>query len=155
MQNPGQIQAIGMQQGSGFSAQGFMPQLIAIVPMIQGAMLHSSLSGAMSNYSCNSCKSSFEEFLMHGKFSCPDCYEAFASELRKQLKHAHGASRYQGKYPVRAYKHLRVIKTIQQLKVKLDEELKKENYESAVEIRDTIKNLEQEIENSFKTTPMD
>jgi protein arginine kinase activator len=130
---------------------GVNPPIIAIIPMIEMEVMHSNIP----DISCKKCKCSFNEFLIQGRFSCTECYEAFAHQIKQHKVHSGEPTRYFGKYPVRAYRHLQLLRQIQYLKQQLNEEVKRENYDNAVKLRDTIKNLEKEVEQSTKPTSVD
>jgi protein-arginine kinase activator protein McsA len=104
---------------------------------------------------CPDCRLSFKEFLMSGFFSCPGCYDAFSREIRAHLAMAGKPQFYRGKVPARAFKHLKMKKLIGSLKGQLDDEVRHENYETAARLRDTIRNLEGEVERYSQNTRMD
>jgi protein arginine kinase activator len=127
------------------------PPIIAIIPAIQVQAVQSTVP----DVSCRKCKCSFSEFILQGRFSCPDCYEAFALQIKQHQAQLGQSGRYCGKHPARAFRHLKMLKQIQELRQQLNEEVKRENYDNAVKLRDTIKDLEKEIEQSIKSTSMD
>ena len=46
---------------------------------------------------CDSCKTTFDEFLNTGKFGCENCYDAFESQIDPLFKNIHGTSRHVGR----------------------------------------------------------
>jgi protein arginine kinase activator len=133
------------------SAMGINQPLIAIIPVLE----MQNVSTSVPDITCKRCNCTFNEFLIQGRFSCPECYEAFAQQIRHHKTATGEKNRYCGKFPARAYRHLQLLRQIQYLKLRLNEEVKKENYDNAVRLRDTIKDLEKEVEQSIKSTSVD
>lgn len=120
-----------------------IPQVLAVIPMI--AQMQQQRR-EIPDLRCEKCSCTFREFLNDQLLSCPQCYDSFSREIRKILLRATGKTQHTGKIPARAFKHLKIKKLIERLKTQLRREVKKENYETAARIRDTIKNLEQEVD---------
>ncbi len=95
---------------------------------------------------CSTCDGSYREFLEKGLFHCPGCYESFASQIRAHRDRTGKAGHYKGKIPARAFRHLKTRKLINDLRGQLQDEVVHENYETAARLRDTIRNLEDEVE---------
>ena len=53
-----------------------------------------------TNVVCPSCGMTYDEFLKHGTFGCPDCYRTFHFLLDGYLKKMHGSSTHCGKSPL-------------------------------------------------------
>ena len=121
---------------SGFSSN-------AVITMIASALASRQ---QVPRIKCKRCGYSFKEFLMSGLLSCPGCYDAFGGELKKQANDIHGYYTYKGKAPARAFSHVKTRRVIEDLRRKLDKEVRNEDYEEAARLRDMINNLEQEIE---------
>jgi len=96
-------------------------------------------SSVFSTTTCDSCGASFDDFSKTGKFGCPECYNAFSSQLASPLKRIHGNDRHIGKIPKRAGDG---VSKITQLKNRLAEAIAKEDFENAATIRDEIRRLE-------------
>ncbi|TFG64826.1 MAG: DNA helicase UvrBC [Spirochaetales bacterium] len=92
---------------------------------------------------CPNCGISREEFKKTGKLGCAGCYNAFNKDIVRMLRKLSGASRHKGKYPSRlkSYKSFLIDREI--LKQKLEDAVKREDYEAAAAIRDRILKLEQ------------
>ena len=104
---------------------------------------------------CKGCNNTFEDILNTGKFGCPECYETFENEIDELLNRMHGRNRHVGR--LGAGEKARVDNTknieekektntennkINELKAKLKDLIKEENYEEAAKVRDEIKKLE-------------
>lgn len=142
-----EVQAdIIIEGGGGNLPPGVMaqiPQILAIIPMLAAG---AAPKEQMPDITCSKCGYTFADYVSAGFLGCPNCYKAFWREIRNQMKHSFGAAKYQGKVPARGFKYLKTRKVIEELKEQLDLEVSKENYETAVYLRDTIKNLEIEVE---------
>lgn len=74
------------------------------------------LSGILSNYAknlapanakdvvCERCGMSLSQMIAKGRLGCPECYNAFAEVIDKNLKTVQGAIAHQGKEPMNAVK---------------------------------------------------
>ena len=111
---------------------------------------------------CNSCGTTFEDFINSGEFGCSDCYDVFENRISPILKNLQGANRHMG----RGYRKImseidnknkeqNVKETtnkgqkkskLEKLQKDLQKAIKDERYEDAARIRDEIK----EMENSKK-----
>lgn len=100
---------------------------------------------------CESCGTTYEEFIQKGRFGCADCYKNFNSQLSKNLKGIQGAEIHTGKRPkgfVTAGPE-RVTKDfteIDKLSLRLQEAIEKEEFEEAARLRDLIKQMKKEEE---------
>ncbi len=105
---------------------------------------------------CDNCNMTYDEFVNHGKFGCPECYDVFSSKIDSILKRLHGNNKYLGRKALNS--SLNKDETNSNLKTntdfnektnkndnkleKLQKDLKKaiadERYEDAAKIRDEI-----------------
>lgn len=102
----------------------------------------------LDQQACPMCGITFYEFRHVGRLGCPHDYECFRNELEPLLANIHGETTHKGKRP----KHIPVGSTRQadlvKLKREMQEAIKQERYERASEIRDQIRRLEQDKEES-------
>ena len=97
---------------------------------------------------CDVCSTTYEEFAKTGMFGCENCYKVFSNKLDNVLKRLHGNDRHVGKKlilnPVKSVVNTKTKKKtkIEELKEKLKELIKNEEYEKAAIVRDEIKKLE-------------
>ena len=98
---------------------------------------------------CDKCGTTYEEFAKTGIFGCENCYKVFGNHLETVLKRLHGANRHVGKKQEKSMPKIKVknpkLKELEELKIKLAECIKKEEYEQAAIYRDQIKALEKEL----------
>ncbi|HLR35179.1 MAG TPA: UvrB/UvrC motif-containing protein [Tissierellales bacterium] len=99
---------------------------------------------------CKTCGMSYEKFKQVGKFSCPNCYDAFKDRLIPLFKEVHGHNSHIGKIPKRGGGIIGIKRELKVLKSQLDSLVKKEEFEKAAIVRDKIKELEGEIEGGRK-----
>ncbi|MFC1645599.1 UvrB/UvrC motif-containing protein [Candidatus Omnitrophota bacterium] len=105
----------------------------------------------LSKIKCPSCNLSYDDFKKIGRLGCSDCYSAFLRYLTPLLKRIHGSSVHTGKTPqgtarVKVDRRPEPKKTksdLQDLKIKLLESIKLENFEEAAKLRDEIKAIEE------------
>lgn len=94
---------------------------------------------------CPVCGLSLGDVQKSGRLGCSQCYETFQKELSPVLRRVHGSTIHNGKIPARGYTQLRMGRKIEEVKRKLEECIRTENYEQAAHYRDEIRNLEQKL----------
>jgi protein arginine kinase activator len=101
---------------------------------------------------CMGCGMSYENFKKLGRFGCARCYDAFRRALYPLFKKIHGSSYHIGhkpkentaKQPIRINKSAGPITDkdkVKDLKMKLTDAIKNEEFERAAVLRDKIKAL--------------
>lgn len=102
---------------------------------------------------CNSCGTTFDDFINTGEFGCSECYDIFEDRISPILKNLQGANRHIGRgyreiAPSTANKE-KVSKSVDKKESKLEKlqkdlqkAIKEEKYEDAAKIRDEIKTME-------------
>jgi protein arginine kinase activator len=102
---------------------------------------------------CPNCGMTYEDFRKVGRLGCSECYPTFKRNLGNLLKRIHGSSLHLGKSPVRLIKPAKIAKTdLLELKRKLERAIEVEEFEEAARLRDQIRHLEQqEQETKHKT----
>ncbi len=88
------------------------------------------------------CGTSYEKFAGSGLLGCPECYDTFRFRLNPLLDRIHGSHTHTGRFPGLSGAEKKEETPIQALRRKLDENVKKENYEEAARIRDQIRDIE-------------
>lgn len=99
---------------------------------------------------CPSCGFTFNKFRKIGRLGCPKCYEAFQNSLSPLLKKIHGSDRHTGKIPV--VKEVVRGKTgiLAELRKRLEEAVKQEEFEEAAMLRDQIRDIEKKLKTDTK-----
>lgn len=91
---------------------------------------------------CTKCGLDYNDFKKTGRFGCSECYRVFGEKLEPMFKRIHGNTQHTGKVPKRTGGIIRVKRDIEKLKYELRKSIETENYEKAAELRDKIKQLE-------------
>lgn len=91
---------------------------------------------------CNFCNTSFDEYKKTGKLGCGKCYSTFSKQLKPIIEGIYGYSEHIGKFPKNEFKDTEIVKTVEQLKEKLNMAIQEEEYEQAAKLRDEILQLE-------------
>ena len=99
---------------------------------------------------CKNCGMKYQEFLQHGVFGCPQCYESFREPLGACIKNIQGASRHTGKIPkgfqTTTEQIVHSMSEIDRLSIRLQQAIEKEEFEEAAKLRDTIRDLKEKEE---------
>ena len=101
---------------------------------------------------CPHCGWSLEKFRKTGYLGCPECYQAFDTQIDGMLKNIHRGDHHIGKIPVSAgagqkHSHEAVLlkREIERLRKEQEEKIRREEYEDAAVLRDRIQELENKI----------
>ncbi|WP_342669947.1 UvrB/UvrC motif-containing protein [Pseudobacillus wudalianchiensis] len=95
---------------------------------------------------CDSCQTTFQQFVNRGKFGCAHCYEAFQDQLTPILKRLqNGNTVHTGKIPARIGGTLYLKREIAELRGRLQQAIADEEFELAADIRDQIRSLEKKV----------
>jgi protein arginine kinase activator len=93
---------------------------------------------------CPVCGISFYEFRQAGRLGCPHDYVCFEQELEPLVLNIHGKSRHVGKSPHRGSKTTDQQTELIRLRREMKEAVDMEEYERASQLRDQIRQIEQE-----------
>lgn len=93
---------------------------------------------------CPVCGISFFEFRNSGRLGCPYDYTHFDTELEPLLINIHDSAEHCGKHPRRSAVSADCQKQLIQLRREMEEAVEREDYERASEIRDQIRQLEEQ-----------
>jgi len=97
---------------------------------------------------CSKCGMNYGKFKQTGRLGCDECYQTFEEKLIPLIKRVHGYENHTGKIPKRASVAIRMKREIMDLQKELDRVVSKQAFEKAVEIRDRIHYLEEELKQS-------
>ena len=98
--------------------------------------------GSGSAQRCPGCGFSQADFKKTGRLGCAQCYETFAEGLTSLLKAMHKGTHHTGKVPARIGRQLERENALKTLQRDLQKAVADENYESAAQIRDQLRQLE-------------
>jgi protein arginine kinase activator len=93
---------------------------------------------------CEFCGLSFGRFRKVGRLGCPHCYETFREQLEPILSDVHKKTEHVGKSPSAAAMIDTTTKRLSELNRELVRAVENEEYERAAQLRDEIKQLEQQ-----------
>ncbi|MCX7704050.1 MAG: UvrB/UvrC motif-containing protein [Planctomycetota bacterium] len=99
---------------------------------------------------CSKCGITYEEFRKGGRFGCAEDYKVFEKTLTELFERLHGASEHRGKEYKKCGERTERAQKIIEMRRKLGEAVKEEDYETAAKIRDELKRLEEEEEQESK-----
>jgi len=109
-----------------------------------GAAQEIEKSGTLQK--CPACGFSQADFKKTGRLGCPLCYDTFSEGLNSLLKAMHKGTSHVGKTPARLLESMQFDAEMENLQKELQKAVVDENYESAAELRDQIKHLENKPE---------
>jgi len=106
-----------------------------------------ALSGA-ERLSCPRCAHTYLEFSRTGLLGCPECYDAFSTQLQPLIRRIHGKTRHEGKTPARSGVGLRHRREREALRRELAEAVAREDFERAAVLRDGIRKMDAAAESA-------
>ncbi len=93
---------------------------------------------------CLDCGLTYEEFKSVGRLGCPRDYEVFKRNLDPLLEKIQGGLQHVGKVPGNLDEKLHRQQEINRLQRDLDVAVKREEYEKAAKLRDSMRKLREE-----------
>jgi protein arginine kinase activator len=93
---------------------------------------------------CSACGITFYEFRHQGRLGCPHDYTCFKDELEPLIVNIHGETIHTGKRPKRSASSVDRKSELIRLRREMKSAVDKEDYERAVQMRDEIRDIEQE-----------
>jgi len=94
---------------------------------------------------CPRCGMKASEFRRRGKFGCSQCFQAFGRDVRSILSQMAGRTHHTGKLPAVEASSAPAESDRQALAGELREAIEREDYETAAELRDRIRELESNV----------
>lgn len=93
---------------------------------------------------CKNCGLTYRQFKEKGLLGCSECYTSFQETLLPVIKGVQGNIEHNGKIPKISGEKIRKKRDILNLKEELQKSIVLEEYERAAEIRDKIREIENE-----------
>ncbi len=90
---------------------------------------------------CTNCGLTFSEFGRIGRFGCANCYNVFRVELNDLLRRIHGSAEHRGHVAETPTEELQPLREEKRLRDKLKKAIETEDFETAAELRDRIREL--------------
>ena len=94
-----------------------------------------------SQSECSTCGFTVSDLQKVGRLGCPDCYQAFASEIGQRLSSLHKGIVHVGHVPAGLAKKRELTNKISGLEERLEKAVREERYEDAAVIRDEMEKL--------------
>ena len=132
---------LGFSLNSQVSVHDFLKNMFspsAIEPAPKGGM------------ACKNCGMTYQDFSRSGKFGCSVCYSSFGNRIEPLLRRIHGGTAHTGKIPRRTGGELEIRQRLKKLRHDLERHIGREEYEQAAQVRDQIRIIEKEQEQSGK-----
>ncbi len=117
------------------------PTGFALADLLLGLGAAQEIEKGSSVQKCPVCGFSQADFKKTGRLGCAECYQTFSEGLGSLLKAMHKGTMHLGKIPARLMRTLQIDAEMKSLEESLEKAVRAENYESAAEIRDQIKDL--------------
>ncbi|HYG56782.1 MAG TPA: UvrB/UvrC motif-containing protein [Symbiobacteriaceae bacterium] len=95
---------------------------------------------------CKNCGMTYSQFAEGGRLGCAQCYEHLEPHLTPLIKRIHGTTTHTGKAPKRTGGIVRKKRELMTLRQQLQAAIQNENYEEAARLRDSMKELEGQIQ---------
>ena len=96
----------------------------------------------LDQQACPVCGITFYEFRNQGRLGCPHDYECFEAELEPLIVSIHGATQHTGKQPARRADVAANPTELIRMRREMQQAVQEENYERASELRDSIRAIE-------------
>ena len=103
-----------------------------------------SITGDTGSRSCPSCGTRFKRIRTTGQVGCAECFRVFHSRIEHLLAHAGLSEAHVGRYPTRLASYKRLLIDRETLRHELNSAITREDYEQAADLRDRIKSLEEQ-----------
>ena len=113
------------------------------------SLLNENIGNVKTTVKCDCCGADFNEIRRTGKVGCANCYKVFEAQLAPTIARIHGKTVHIGKKPLPAKsdeqpKQQKAVidpkeQRIKELKDRMAEAIKNEEFEKAAELRDQIK----------------
>ena len=121
------------------------PTGFALADLLLGLGAAQEIEKSGSVQRCPACGFTQADFKKTGRLGCSICYETYAEGLSSLLKSMHKGTTHVGKIPARQMRMLELGARLKQLQRDLDKAISEENYETAAQLRDQLKEIEHDL----------
>lgn len=101
---------------------------------------------------CPLCGSTIRDISNSGKVGCAKCYEVFREELMPTVTGIHGNVTHIGRTPGNHREMMEKQAKINELKARQQKAVEEQDYELAAQLRDEIKAIENELDNTSSSS---
>lgn len=137
-------ESCAQSQGLAVKSQIPLNELLSTLLAVQSEPKGESglLASLNDDTPCPSCGMTLKKFSKKTLLGCPNDYDVFSEQLKMLIEKSHGGkSKHCGKVPSRTPKAAKNQVELMNLQQQLDTAVKDEDYETAAQLRDRIKNL--------------
>jgi protein arginine kinase activator len=120
------------------------PTGFALADLLLGLGAAQEMERGSTGQKCPVCGFGQNDFKKTGRLGCATCYETFTEGLAPLLKGMHKGTSHIGKVPSRVARDAARESQLKDLHRDLRKAVSEENYETAAQIRDRIREFEQE-----------
>jgi protein arginine kinase activator len=120
------------------------PMGFALADLLLGIGASQEIARTSHTVRCPGCGFTQAEFKKTGRLGCARCYETFAEGLGSLLKAMHKGTVHVGKVPASLLQSFRFEQAFTGLQARLQKAVAEEDYESAADLRDQIRELERQ-----------
>lgn len=124
------------------------PTGFALADLLLGLGAAQEIEKGGAHQKCPVCGFSQADFKKTGRLGCASCYDTFWEGLSSLLKAMHKGTSHIGKVPARLARALQLGAQMKTLQSDLDKAIAEENYETAADLRDQIRELESKFQNA-------
>lgn len=133
----------GKVQGFGFNlypgmVSDFLQALFGLNPT--GLSEHAAVD--LQQEKCPGCGRTLGQIQQAGRMGCSKCYEIFEPQMEVLLRRIQGGAAHVGKVPHKFAAITNKKQKIEDLRIKLQDLIQKEEFEEAAKVRDQIRDLE-------------
>lgn len=121
------------------------PTGFALADLLLGLGAAQEIEKSGSVQRCPACGFTQADFKKTARLGCSICYDTFAEGLGSLLKSMHKGTTHVGKVPARQMRMLELGARLKQLQRDLDKAISEENYETAAQLRDQLKEIEHDL----------
>ncbi len=121
------------------------PTGFALADLLLGLGAAQEMQKGGGSEKCPVCGFSQNDFKKTGRLGCANCYETFAEGLESVLDQMHKDTKHVGKMPERLAATFQLDEQMKQLQSDLQDSIEQEDYESAADLRDRIRALEDKL----------
>lgn len=127
-----------------------------LINPLQGLTLDAILAGILGqtkeegtrpgsvDLQCSTCGLPFDSYRTSLILGCSDCYESFEKQLVNDLRKFHGSIVHRGRTPEENPSIIRARRNPQELRKRLQDAIKAEDFELAARLRDELREVESE-----------
>ena len=143
-------------------AEGYDDDKLGFHDLLAGILSYSSAAELLKqekkiNDRCPQCGFMLKDFKVNGRLGCSKCYEVFADQMQDIIRRIHGNIQHTGKAPQRSRALYGQKLAKRKLQSDLNNAVRHEEFERAVELRDALSQIEKEMQDvgSFEEDPED